>query len=87
NRYNTYSFTGLPYGPISNPGYEALRAAFAPVESDFLFFVSKNDGTHIFSKDFGAHQKAVGTFQLDRKAREGKSWRDLKKRPKAASQK
>lgn len=84
NRYNTYTFTGLPYGPISNPGYEALRAAFSPAESDFLFFVSKNEGTHVFSKDFGAHQKAVNSFQVNKKAREGKSWRDLKKRPNAA---
>ncbi|MES2962265.1 MAG: endolytic transglycosylase MltG [Bdellovibrionota bacterium] len=86
NRYNTYTFSGLPYGPISNPGYEALRAAFVPAESDFLFFVSKNEGTHVFSKDFGAHQKAVNDFQVNKSAREGKSWRDLKKRPKAAAQ-
>lgn len=84
NRYNTYTFTGLPYGPIANPGYEALRAAFVPAESDFLFFVSRNDGTHVFSKDFGAHQKAVNQFQLNSKAREGKSWRDLQKRQKTA---
>lgn len=82
NRYNTYTFTGLPYGPIANPGFEAIKSAFAPAESDYLFFVSKNDGTHVFSKDFGGHQKAVNEFQLDKKAREGKSWRDLKKRPK-----
>jgi UPF0755 protein len=87
NRYNTYSFTGLPYGPIANPGYEAIRAAFSPAESDYLFFVSKNDGTHVFSKDFGAHKKAVGEFQLNKSAREGKSWRDLKKRPKAPAAK
>lgn len=82
NRYNTYSFTGLPYGPIANAGFEALKYAGAPAQSEFLFFVSRNDGTHIFSKDYGQHQKAVVQYQLDRKAREGKSWRDLQKRDK-----
>jgi UPF0755 protein len=84
-RYNTYVFEGLPFGPISNPGFEAIKAASQPAQSEFLFFVSRNDGTHIFSKDFGAHQKAVARFQLDRKAREGKSWRDLQKRKQAGS--
>lgn len=82
-RYNTYTLSGLPYGPIANPGFEALKAAGAPAETEFLFFVSRNDGTHIFSKDYSGHQKAVTKFQLDRKAREGKSWRDLQKREKA----
>lgn len=80
NRYNTYTFTGLPYGPIANPGLEAMRAAAQPSQSDFLFFVSKNDGTHVFSKDLNGHVKAVAKFQLDKKARAGKSWRDLKNR-------
>lgn len=79
-RYNTYTFSGLPYGPISNPGFESLKAVLAPATSDYLFFVSRNDGTHRFSSDYAGHLKAVAEFQLDRKAREGKSWRDLKKR-------
>jgi UPF0755 protein len=82
NRYNTYTFTGLPYGPISNPGLAALKAAVAPNTSEFLFFVSRNDGTHIFSKDYAGHLKAVAKFQLDRRARENHSWRDLQKREK-----
>ena len=76
--YNTYVHKGLPPGPIANPGFESLKAAVNPDVSDFLFFVSRNDGTHVFSKDFNAHKKAVASFQLDPKAREGKSWRDLK---------
>jgi UPF0755 protein len=80
SKYNTYLNEGLPYGPISNPGLEALKATIAPAQTEFLFFVSRNNGTHIFSKEYSQHQKAVGQFQLDRKAREGKSWRDLKKR-------
>ncbi|KYG69083.1 hypothetical protein AZI87_07635 [Bdellovibrio bacteriovorus] len=79
-RYNTYVIYGLPPGPIANPGREALLAALRPETSDYLFFVSQNDGTHVFSSDYKGHSAAVQKFQLDRKAREGKSWRDLKKR-------
>ncbi|WII70558.1 endolytic transglycosylase MltG [Bdellovibrio sp. 22V] len=79
-RYNTYVIYGLPPGPIANPGREALLAAMKPQESSYLFFVSQNDGTHVFSEDYLGHQKAVKKFQLDSKAREGKSWRDLKKK-------
>lgn len=78
--YNTYAIPALPVGPISNPGILALRAAVAPVTSSFLYFVSKNDGTHEFTAAFQDHQRAVARFQLDPKAREGKSWRDLKSR-------
>lgn len=79
-RYNTYVISGLPPGPISNPGRESLLAAMKPEPSEYLFFVSQNDGTHVFTKDYKDHQAAVTKFQLDRKAREGKSWRDLKKK-------
>jgi UPF0755 protein len=75
--YNTYTVAALPVGPISNPGVEAIRAALHPAESPYLFFVSHNDGTHEFTKTFGEHTAAVKRFQLDPKAREGKSWRDL----------
>jgi UPF0755 protein len=78
-RYNTYTISGLPPGPIANPGREALLAAVTPDQTEYLFFVSRNDGTHVFSKDYKGHSDAVKSFQLDRKAREGKSWRDLKK--------
>lgn len=85
-RYNTYVISGLPPGPIANPGREALLAAVKPASSPYLFFVSQNDGTHIFSEDYSNHNKAVRKFQLDRKAREGKSWRDLQNRDKAKTQ-
>jgi UPF0755 protein len=85
--YNTYVIKGLPPGPIANPGKLALLAALQPKESEFIFFVSQNDGTHIFSKDLKAHNQAVQTYQVDAKARSGKSWRDLKKsRPEAKLQ-
>lgn len=79
-RYNTYTVARLPFGPIANPGREALAAVMKPATSDFLFFVSRNDGTHIFTKTYQDHQKAVANYQLNPAAREGKSWRDLKKK-------
>jgi UPF0755 protein len=82
NRYNTYRIDGLPFGPICNPGKESLAAVFHPADSDYLFFVSRNDGTHFFSSDLKKHNEAVRRFQLDSKARQGKSWRDLHHREK-----
>lgn len=79
-RYNTYVIDGLPPTPIANPGREALLAAMKPAHTNFIFFVSKNDGTHIFSEDYKAHQKAVQSFQMNAKAREGHSWRELKEK-------
>ncbi|MFN7729019.1 MAG: endolytic transglycosylase MltG [Bdellovibrio sp.] len=77
--YSTYFRKGLPPGPIANPGAEALRAALQPQASEYLFFVSQNDGTHVFTKDYKDHQAAVNRFQRTKKNREGKSWRDLSK--------
>ena len=59
--YNTYVHGGLPPGPITNPGRHALRAAFAPDSSDFLFFVAKPGIQlgHVFSTTLGAHNRAV----------------------------
>ncbi|RME14921.1 MAG: endolytic transglycosylase MltG [Bdellovibrio sp.] len=84
-RYNTYTFKGLPYGPISNPGREALRAVLFPAKTNYLFFVSKNNGTHVFSADLKSHNRAVRKYQLNKKMRQGHSWRDLSKRKKAKS--
>lgn len=78
--YNTYTVPRLPIGPIANPGREALKAVFVPAQSEYLYFVSHNNGTHAFSKTYEEHNKAVKSFQLDPSAREGKSWRDLPKR-------
>jgi UPF0755 protein len=74
--YNTYKIPALPKGPIGNPGLASIDAALKPSTSDYLFFVSKNDGTHHFSRTLKEHNQGVATFQLDPKAREGKSWRD-----------
>lgn len=78
--YNTYTVAALPMGPISNPSREAIEAVFSPANSEYLFFVSKNDGTHIFTTSLNEHQKAVDAFQKNPKARAGKSWRDRLKK-------
>ena len=61
--YNTYVHSGLPPSPIANPGLGSLSAALSPSQSDYLYFVSRNDGTHQFSKDLKSHQAAVHRFQ------------------------
>lgn len=76
--YNTYKIPALPLGPISNPSLEAIKAVLNPDQHDYLYFVSKNDGTHVFSKTYKEHEKAVNDFQKNARARKGKSWRDLK---------
>jgi UPF0755 protein len=63
NPYNTYTHEGLPPGPISNPGRAALEAVLAPDRSAYLYFVSKNDGTHYFSKTRAEHEAAVDKYQ------------------------
>jgi UPF0755 protein len=77
--YNTYYIQGLPISPIANPGREALEAVKSPAKTDYLYFVSMNEGRHYFSKTYEEHNKAVKEYQLNRKAREGKSWRNLNK--------
>jgi UPF0755 protein len=63
NPYNTYLIPALPPGPIANPGEAALVAVVEPAESDYLFFVSKNDGTHVFSRTYREHANHVNRFQ------------------------
>ena len=61
--YNTYRNRGLPPGPICNPGRAALEAALAPAPVSYLYFVSRNDGTHEFSATLAEHNRAVARFQ------------------------
>ena len=63
NPYSTYAHEGLPPGPISNPGKAAIQAVFRPKKSRYLYFVSKNDGTHVFSKSVAEHERAVDKYQ------------------------
>jgi len=61
NSYNTYQHAGLPPGPIANPGVASLKAALAPADTDFLYFVAKPDGSgsHQFSRTITEHNRAV----------------------------
>jgi len=61
--YNTYRIQGLPPGPIANPGEAALRSVLYPADTEYLFFVSRNDGSHQFSKTLAEHNRAVHQFQ------------------------
>lgn len=79
--YNTYTLRGLPIGPIANPHPDAIQAALYPAATDYLFFVSKNDGTHTFSKTYKEHSHWVAELQKNPEARKGKSWRDLSESP------
>jgi len=62
--YNTYMRPGLPVGPICNPGLDAIDAVLEPVDSDYLYFVAKGDGSHYFSKTIEQHNRAVRYYQL-----------------------
>ncbi|GJL57325.1 MAG: hypothetical protein NPIRA03_01820 [Nitrospirales bacterium] len=61
--YNTYKVRGLPPGPIANPGLAAIQAALYPTQTDFVYFVARNDGSHQFSVTLSDHNKAVDLYQ------------------------
>jgi UPF0755 protein len=63
--YNTYVIKGLPPGPIASPGEKSIRAALYPADVTYMFFVSKNDGTHYFSSSGEEHVKAVNFYQVN----------------------
>lgn len=66
NPYNTYIHPGLPPGPIASPGLGSLLAVLSPKEHDLLYFVSRNDGSHAFSRTLEEHNRAVRRYQLGR---------------------
>lgn len=63
--YNTYKYPGLPPGPIAAPGAAALAAALAPADVPYLYFVSRNDGTHVFARTLAEHAANVRRFQVE----------------------
>ena len=73
--YNTYKYRGLPPGPIASPGKASLEAAVSPADVPYLYFVSRNDGTHAFAATLGEHNLNVRKFQVqffrDARARAG----------------
>ncbi len=70
--YNTYRNRGLPPGPIANPGRESLKAVINPAQTDYLYFVSRNDGSHYFSTTLREHNRAVIRYQKRRRSVSGK---------------
>ncbi|MFW6092794.1 MAG: endolytic transglycosylase MltG [Pseudomonadota bacterium] len=63
--YNTYVHRGLPPTPIALPGGDSIRAALNPAEGEYLFFVSRGDGTSEFSASLDEHRRAVRRYQLE----------------------
>jgi UPF0755 protein len=61
--YNTYTRPGLPPGPIASASIESIRAVLDPADVPYLYFVSRNDGTHVFSKTLREHTAAVDRYQ------------------------
>jgi UPF0755 protein len=62
--YNTYRYPGLPPGPIAAPGEASLRATLTPADVNYLYFVSRNDGSHAFARTLTEHNRNVREFQI-----------------------
>jgi UPF0755 protein len=71
--YNTYRYAGLPPGPIAAPGRASLVAAVSPAPVGYLYFVSKNDGSHAFAATLDEHNRNVQRYQVQ-------YFRDLRRR-------
>ena len=62
--YNTYKYAGLPPGPIAAPGHASIEAVLAPAAVPFLYFVSRNDGSHVFAESLRQHNANVYEYQV-----------------------
>lgn len=65
--YNTYRYAGLPPGPVNNPGLKSIIAAIYPAQVDYIYFVAKGDGSHIFSRTLNEHLRAKANFDQYRR--------------------
>src|SRR5215469_7908933 len=61
--FNTYDFAGLPPGPIANPGWDSIHAALYPTPTNYLYFVARKDGSHIFSRSLKEHDRAIASLR------------------------
>lgn len=77
--YNTYRYAGLPPGPICSPGLASLKAAANPADVPYLYFVSRNNGTHVFAETLAEHNRNVELWQRQ-------YWRDRRDRRAAERQ-
>jgi UPF0755 protein len=68
NPYNTYRIRGLPPGPIGSPSARAIDAALAPADTDFLYFVARPDGSHVFTRSLEEHNRAKAAIRRQRNA-------------------
>lgn len=66
NPYNTYVIRGLPPTPIANPDKQSLEAVVNPADTKYYYFVAKQDGTHVFSRNYDEHRKQVYIHQIKR---------------------
>lgn len=66
--FNTYKYTGLPPGPINNPGKQAIVAALYPDENDYYFFVADGTGGHAFAETYSEHQQNVNNYRRWRRS-------------------
>jgi len=80
NAWNTYTRAGLPPGPIASPSLDSIRAVLHPEEVPYLYFVSRNDGTHQFSTTLQEHNRAVKRYQMRRQAKNEVESRDGNRR-------
>jgi UPF0755 protein len=63
--YNTYRYPGLPPGPIAAPSRTSVEAASRPEQVDYLYFVSRNDGSHVFARTLDEHNRNVQKYQVE----------------------